>query len=111
MADKSVSGETGPLPQSQGSSDALDGPLLVLDGIPYSGSINDINPDDVSNIEILKDASATAIYGSRGAGGVLLISTKRGRTGKAVISFDSYVGVADIMGKYDVFNGRGICTV
>jgi TonB-dependent starch-binding outer membrane protein SusC len=90
---------------SQGQSDALDGPLLVLDGIPYGGSINDLNPDDVSNIEILKDASATAIYGSRGAGGVILITTKRGKSGKAVISYDSYVGFAGTMGKYNVFNG------
>jgi len=90
---------------SQSQSDALDGPLLVVDGIPYGGSINDINPEDISSLEILKDASATAIYGSRGAGGVILISTKRGRTGKAVISYDSYVGFSEIMGKYKVFNG------
>jgi TonB-linked SusC/RagA family outer membrane protein len=90
---------------SQGSSDALDGPLLVLDGIPYGGSINDLNPDDISNVEILKDASATAIFGSRGAGGVILISTKRGRTGKAVISYDSYVGSTSIMDKYNFFSG------
>lgn len=91
---------------SQSNSDALDGPLLVVDGIPYGGSINDINPDDIANLEILKDASATAIYGSRGAGGVILISTKRGRTGKAVISYDGYYGVTNIMEKYKVFNGQ-----
>src|SRR5215469_9000648 len=51
---------------SQSGSDQLDQPLLVLDGIPFGGSINDLNPDDIANIEILKDASATAIYGSRG---------------------------------------------
>lgn len=91
---------------SQGSSDALDGPLLVLDGIPYGGSINDLNPDDIASLEILKDASATAIFGSRGAGGVILITTKRGRSGKAVISFDSYYGVSKIMEKYKVMNGQ-----
>ena len=53
--------------------------MLVVDGIPFGGSINDISPGDIANIEILKDASATAIYGSRGAGGVILITTKRGR--------------------------------
>ena len=90
---------------SQGTSDALDGPLLVVDGIPYGGSINDLSPDDIAGLEILKDASATAIYGSRGAGGVILISTKRGRSGKAVISYDSYVGYTAIMDKYKVFNG------
>ena len=90
---------------SQSSADALDGPLLVVDGIPYGGSINDINPDDVAGLEILKDASATAIYGSRGAGGVILISTKRGRTGKAVVSYDGYHGITKLMDKYKVFNG------
>jgi TonB-dependent starch-binding outer membrane protein SusC len=90
---------------SQGTSDALDGPLLVVDGIPYGGSINDLSPDDIASLEILKDASATAIYGSRGAGGVILISTKRGRSGKAVISYDSYVGYTEIMEKYKLFNG------
>jgi len=91
---------------SNSSSDALDGPLLVVDGIPYGGSINDLNPDDIANIEILKDASATAIFGSRGAGGVMLVTTKRGRSGKAVISFDSYYGTSSIMEKYKVMNGQ-----
>jgi TonB-linked SusC/RagA family outer membrane protein len=92
------------LTNSQNGGDALDGPLVVVDGIPYSG-LNDLNPDDIANIEILKDASATAIYGSRGAGGVLLVTTKRGKTGKPVISYDGYQSVTSIMGKYPVFNG------
>ncbi|WP_461116308.1 SusC/RagA family TonB-linked outer membrane protein [Spirosoma jeollabukense] len=87
-----------------GVADALDGPLVVVDGIPYNG-LNDLNPDDIANIEILKDASATAIYGSRGAGGVLLVTTKRGKTGKPVISYDGYQSVTSIMGKYPVYNG------
>lgn len=87
-----------------GTADALDGPLVVVDGIPYSG-LNDLNPDDIANIEILKDASATAIYGSRGAGGVLLVTTKRGKTGKPVISYDGYQSVTSIMSKYPVYNG------
>src|SRR5690606_25514506 len=91
---------------SQTNSDALDGPLLVLDGIPYGGSINDLNPDDIASLEILKDASATAIYGSRGAGGVILITTKRGKPGKPVISYDSYYGISSVMGKYNVMNGQ-----
>jgi TonB-linked SusC/RagA family outer membrane protein len=94
------------LAKTQGEADLIDNPLIVLDGIPYGGSINDINPDDVSSMEILKDASATAIYGSRGAGGVIIITTKRGRTGKAQISYDGYYGVTDIMGKLNVFNGQ-----
>ena len=93
------------LTTSSGSSDALDGPLLVVDGIPFGGSINDINTEDISSLEILKDASATAIFGSRGAGGVILISTKRGRTGKAVFTYDAFHGISSIMGKYNVMNG------
>ncbi|WP_432713534.1 SusC/RagA family TonB-linked outer membrane protein, partial [Pedobacter sp.] len=92
---------------SQGSSDALDGPLLVIDGMPYGGSINDFSPDDVASMDILKDASATAIYGSRGAGGVILITTKRGRTGKAVITYDAYLGVSRVLDQYNVYDGPG----
>jgi TonB-linked SusC/RagA family outer membrane protein len=90
---------------SRGTSDALDQPLLVLDGIPFGGSINDLNPEDIASIDILKDASATAIYGSRGAGGVILVTTKRGRTGKPVVSYDAYYGISSVMGKLKVFNG------
>ena len=84
--------------------DALDGPLVVVDGIPYNG-LNDLNPDDIANIEILTDASATAIYGSRGAGGVLLVTTKRGKVGKPVISYDGYQSSTSIMSQYPVYNG------
>ena len=90
---------------SRGTSDALDQPLLVLDGIPFGGSINDLNPEDIASVDILKDASATAIYGSRGAGGVILVTTKRGRTGKPVVSYDAYYGISSVMGKLKVFNG------
>jgi len=76
-----------------------------LDGIPFGGSINDINPEDVASIEILKDASATAIYGSRGAGGVILVTTKKGRPGKAIISYDAYYGISKILDKLKVFSG------
>ncbi|CCH00363.1 TonB-dependent receptor plug [Fibrella aestuarina BUZ 2] len=93
------------LTSGQGSaSDGADGPLVVVDGIPYGG-LNDINPDDIANLEILKDASATAIYGSRGAGGVILITTKRGKVGKPVFTYDGYHGITSIMGKYNVMNG------
>ncbi|HEY6062592.1 MAG TPA: SusC/RagA family TonB-linked outer membrane protein, partial [Chitinophagaceae bacterium] len=94
------------LATSQASSDQIDAPLIVLDGIPFSGSINDINTDDVASLEILKDASATAIYGSRGAGGVILITTKRGRSGKAVMSYDGYYGTTSVMSQLHAFNGQ-----
>jgi TonB-linked SusC/RagA family outer membrane protein len=86
--------------------DQLDAPLLVVDGIPYSGTLNDISPNDIASMEILKDASATAIYGSRGAGGVILITTKRGMDGKTSFNYDGYYGVSTIMGRLKVFNGE-----
>ena len=92
------------LTTSSSSGDALDGPLVVVDGIPFGG-LNDLNPDDIASLEILKDASATAIYGSRGAGGVILVTTKRGKTGKPVLSYDGYHGVTNVMGQYNVMNG------
>src|SRR5699024_7583979 len=61
-------------------------PLIVVDGIPFSGSINDINPNDIADLTVLKDATATAVYGSRGANGVILIETKRGVAGKSEIN-------------------------
>jgi len=79
-------------------------PLFVVDGIPYDGNLNDINPDDVSNVDILKDASATAIYGSRGANGVILITTKKGRGGETRISYSGYYGFGKVFNKYPVFN-------
>jgi TonB-dependent SusC/RagA subfamily outer membrane receptor len=77
---------------------AATGPFIVVDGIPFSttgGSLNDINPNDIESMEILKDASAVAIYGTRGANGVILISTKRGKSGKPVIRYNTYIGVED----------------
>jgi TonB-dependent starch-binding outer membrane protein SusC len=79
-------------------------PLIVVDGIPFNGSINDLNQDDVSSVEILKDASATAIYGSRGANGVILVSTKRGKSGKPVITYNGYAGFVKIQKEYPVMN-------
>lgn len=79
-------------------------PLIVVDGIPFNGSINDINQDDVSSVDVLKDASSTAIYGSRGANGVLLITTKRGRTGKPVATYRSYIGQTRIVQAFKLMN-------
>jgi TonB-linked SusC/RagA family outer membrane protein len=68
-------------------------PLIVIDGVPFDNiSLNDINTNDIASIDILKDVSATAIYGTRGANGVILITTKRGKTGPASISFNLYAG-------------------
>lgn len=81
-------------------------PLIVLDGIPFIGSLADINPNDIKSIEILKDASATAIYGSRGANGVILVTTEKGnRNRKPRISYNAYVGSQEIFSKYPMMNG------
>jgi TonB-linked SusC/RagA family outer membrane protein len=71
---------------------ASNDPLIILDGMPFYGSMNDINPYDISSIDVLKDASSTAIYGSRGSNGVIIITTKRGKTGKPKFMIESYAG-------------------
>jgi TonB-linked SusC/RagA family outer membrane protein len=82
-------------------------PLLVLDGIPYEGgNLNDINPDDIASIEVLKDASATAIYGSRGANGVILVSTKKGKAGASRIDYNGYAGINSVSKQYPMFNSQ-----
>ena len=80
-------------------------PLYVVDGIPMGGGINEINPNDIASIEVLKDASATAIYGSRGANGVVLITTQRGEAGKAIVTYDTYYGQSERYGRIDMMNG------
>jgi len=81
-------------------------PLYVVDGIPITGGLNDINPNDIESMEVLKDASATAIYGSRGANGVIIITTRRGKSGKPLVTYDAYVGVVKPLGKVQIFNGE-----
>ncbi|HEX8506607.1 MAG TPA: TonB-dependent receptor [Hymenobacter sp.] len=67
-------------------------PYVILDGVPFPGNFNDISPTDIASIEILKDASATAIYGTRGSNGVILVTTKHGKTGKAQVRYSGYGG-------------------
>lgn len=78
-------------------------PLYVLDGVPFSGNVSAINPEDIESMNVLKDATATAIYGSRGANGVVLIQTKKGKAGKDNISIETKVGFnASLIPRYDV---------
>lgn len=85
---------------------ASNDPLIVLDGIPFGGSISDIDPSYIKSVDILKDASATAIYGSRGANGVILITTKKGQIGqKARVSVNSYYGIKKVFAEYPMMNG------
>ena len=81
-------------------------PLLVVDGVPYDGSLNDLNPDDLTSVEVLKDASSTAIYGARGANGVILINTKRGKNGAPKATYSGYYGAKQAYGKFDIQNGQ-----
>jgi len=74
---------------------AGNGPLFIVDGVQYN-SIQDINPNDIQSLEVLKDASSTAIYGSRGANGVIIVTTKKGTTGKPKVSLNAYYGVASL---------------
>src|SRR5690554_5161864 len=82
--------------RGQTSLSASDAPLIVVDGIIYNGAIADINTNDVETIDILKDASAAAVYGSRSANGVILITTKKGKSDKPVIAFNAYYGFQDM---------------
>lgn len=98
-------------------------PLYVIDGIPtYSGNnsavgsvpnnpLANIAPEDIENIEVLKDASATAIYGSRANGGVILVTTKKGRKGQARLSYDTWVGVSRPIRLYPLLNAADYVTV
>ncbi len=80
------------------SINAENDPLIVLDGIPFGGTIADISPDDIKSLDILKDASATAIYGSRGANGVILITTRKGNKGQEPqVAYNGYFGIKDVM--------------
>lgn len=68
-------------------------PLIVLDGVIYDGSLSDINPMDVASVDVLKDASAAAIYGAKAANGVIVFTTKKGKTGKPIINFNANIGL------------------
>ncbi|HNU78978.1 MAG TPA: TonB-dependent receptor plug domain-containing protein, partial [Prolixibacteraceae bacterium] len=91
---------------------ASNDPLVVLDGIPFVGSINEINTNDIKSLDILKDASATAVYGSRGANGVILITTNRGQKGqKAKVTYNGNYGVNKIFAKYPMMNGPELAAI
>ena len=81
-------------------------PLYVIDGFPYSGSPSFLNNADIESIEILKDASATAIYGSRGANGVVIISTKSGKSGKTMVDYEGSYGWQTVRNKLDMMNAQ-----
>jgi TonB-dependent SusC/RagA subfamily outer membrane receptor len=93
---------------SLGSND----PLYVVDGYPITGGLNNINPNDIASMDILKDASATAIYGVRASNGVVIITTKKGRKDGVEVSFDAYTSsVQSEPKKYKVLNAEQWATL
>ena len=101
-------GDSGPgsssniLIRGQSSINGGNNPIVIVDGVPV-GSINDVNSNDIASMEILKDAAAQAIYGARASNGVILISTKRAKEGKASISYNGYYGMQYINRNFDVY--------
>jgi len=96
-----------------GSISAGNGPLVVIDGQPVNsgdltngGGLNLLNPNDIEKIDVLKDASATAIYGSRGANGVVVVTTKRGKAGQMRLNLDYYTGVQEVSKQMDMLNAQ-----
>ena len=88
-----------------GSMSASNAPLYIVDGMPYDGALSDINPSDVESMSVLKDAAASAIYGARGANGVVLITTKRSRGQDASVRFDARLGSnSRLIPQYDVID-------
>ena len=119
-------GETNIRIRGTSSINASSEPLYVIDGMlinsnndemsiggrgPRIGALSTINPNDIASIEVLKDASATSIYGSRGANGVILITTKKGSAGRGSVSFETYYGVQEVANKLDLLNASEFATM
>jgi TonB-dependent starch-binding outer membrane protein SusC len=92
--------------RGQNSISGSNTPLIVLDGVIFMGSLSDINPNDIANIDVLKDATSAAAYGSRSANGVIAVTTKKGRTGKPVISFNASTGFQNWQNKPVMLTGE-----
>ena len=90
-----------------GSINASSEPLYVVDGVPYDGNINALNPNDIESMTVIKDASAGALYGARGANGVVIVTTKRGSEGNAKVELKASVGIASrAIERYETLSGR-----
>ncbi|MGJ7031795.1 SusC/RagA family TonB-linked outer membrane protein [Niabella hirudinis] len=99
-------GDADILVRGSGTLKAGSNPLNVVDGVIFDGSFSDINPNDIQSIDILKDASATAVYGAKAANGVILITTKKGASGKPRITFNANLGFVEKAGMPRVMNGE-----
>lgn len=83
-------------------------PIFVVDGVIIDGGFNTLNPDDIASIDVLKDAASTAIYGSRGANGVVVVTTKKGRNGGGKMSYNAWFGVQSFSKKVDLMKGKDL---
>ncbi len=92
--------------RGKGTLTASSSPLIVLDGVIYPGGLEDINPNDIATIDILKDASSAAVFGARSANGVILISTKKGKSGKPIITFNDNIGFNKLANKPHLLDGN-----
>jgi TonB-dependent starch-binding outer membrane protein SusC len=105
--DPSTKGQAGNLQiRGQGTLTASSSPLIVLDGVIYPGTMADINPNDVATVDVLKDASSAAVFGARSANGVLLISTKKGKGGKPIITLNSNIGMNKLVNQPHLLNAE-----
>ncbi len=86
------------------SATAGNDPLYIIDGVPVENGLSNFNPNDVESMEVLKDASSAAIYGSRGSNGVIIITTKKGKTDRVSVSYDGYYGIESVSKKIDMLN-------
>ncbi len=105
--DPSTKGKDGSLQiRGKGTLTASSSPLIVLDGVIYPGTLADINPNDIATIDILKDASSAAVFGARSANGVVLITTKKGKLGKPVITLNSNLGMNKLVNQPHLLNAQ-----
>ncbi|WP_157279021.1 SusC/RagA family TonB-linked outer membrane protein [Olivibacter sitiensis] len=105
-ATNSAGGQPSMQIRGQNSISGDNNPLIVLDGVIFMGSLSDINPNDIATIDVLKDATSAAAYGSRSANGVIAITTKRGKTGKPVITFNTSTGFQNWQNKPVMLRGE-----
>ena len=105
LSDGGPGGSSSILIRGQNSVSGDNAPIVIADGVPI-GSINDLNPNDIASIEVLKDAAAQAIYGARASNGVLLITTKRAVKGKATVNYNAYYGLQTVKRNFDVYSGE-----
>ena len=105
LGDARPGGSSNIIIRGKTSLDSGNDPLIIVDGIPYD-NINDVAPEDISNIEVLKDASSQAIYGARAANGVILITTKRGKSGKIRVNYHGYTTTQKLTKNFDLYDGE-----